>query len=234
MAQIKSIVVWGDSILKGIISSEDLKQIRPSSINALQIAGEKLGIEINNKSIYGAHILKLQQTQTRNFNKGISEDVALIESGTNDCDYDWNDVCSKPFSEITQKVPLSQFKKTLSEMIDSCRQHKITPVLVTAPELVVSNWIKYIAIGLDKEKINSFIENEPNKLLQNQEEYMQAFHQMAKEKNVQLIDIRSQFKKSPNSNLLMCKDGVHPNIEGHKFMADIFIQQLPNIKKEFL
>lgn len=234
MAQIKSIVVWGDSILKGIISSEDLKQIRPSSINALQIAGEKLGIEINNKSIYGAHILKLQQTQIRNFNKGISEVVALIESGTNDCDYDWNDVCSKPFSEITQKVPLSQFKKTLSEMIDSCRQHKITPVLVTAPELVVSNWIKYIAIGLDKEKINSFIENEPNKLLQNQEEYMQAFHQMAKEKNVQLIDIRSQFKKSPNSNLLMCKDGVHPNIEGHKFMADIFIQQLPNIKKEFL
>lgn len=234
MAQIKSIVVWGDSILKGIISSEDLKQIRPSSINALQIAGEKLGIEINNKSIYGAHILKLQQTQIRNFNKGISEDVALIESGTNDCDYDWNDVCSKPFSEITQKVPLSQFKKTLSEMIDSCRQHKITPVLVTAPELVVSNWIKYIVIGLDKEKINSFIENEPNKLLQNQEEYMQAIHQMAKEKNVQLIDIRSQFKKSPNSNLLMCKDGVHPNIEGHKFMADIFIQQLPNIKKEFL
>ena len=44
MSEIKSVIVWGDSILKGIISSEDLTQIRPSEINALQMAGEKLAI----------------------------------------------------------------------------------------------------------------------------------------------------------------------------------------------
>ena len=68
MSEIKSVIVWGDSILKGIISSEDLTQIRPSEINALQMAGEKLANEINNKSIYGAHIIKLQSTQTKNLN----------------------------------------------------------------------------------------------------------------------------------------------------------------------
>lgn len=233
MSEIKSVIVWGDSILKGIISSEDLTQIRPSEINALQMAGEKLAIEINNKSIYGAHIIKLQLTQTKNLNKGLTADIALIESGTNDCDYEWNDVCTKPFSEITQKVPLADFKRIASEMVDTSRENKITPVLVTAPDLAIHYWKEYITRGLDKEKIAQFIGHDPYVLLRNQEEYMEALRQIAKEKNVQLIDMRVEFRKTSDPMSLMCKDGVHPNIEGHKLMADVFVKLLPEIKKEF-
>lgn len=233
MSEIKSVIVWGDSILKGIISSEDLTQIRPSEINALQMAGEKLAIEINNKSIYGAHIIKLQSTQTKNLNKGLTADIALIESGTNDCDYEWNDVCTKPFSEITQKVPLADFKRIASEMVDTSRENKITPVLVTAPDLAIPYWKEYITRGLDKEKIAQFIGHDPYVLLRNQEEYMEALRQIAKEKNVQLIDMRVEFRKTSDPMSLMCKDGVHPNLEGHKFMADVFVKLLPEIKKEF-
>ena len=233
MSEIKSVIVWGDSILKGIISSEDLTQIRPSEINALQMAGEKLAIEINNKSIYGAHIIKLQSTQTKNLNKGLTADIALIESGTNDCDYEWNDVCTKPFSEITQKVPLADFKRIASEMVDTSRENKITPVLVTAPDLPIPYWKEYITRGLDKEKIAQFIGHDPYVLLRNQEEYMEALRQIAKEKNVQLIDMRVEFRKTSDPMSLMCKDGVHPNIEGHKLMADVFVKLFPEIKKEF-
>lgn len=233
MSEIKSVIVWGDSILKGIISSEDLTQIRPSEINALQMAGEKLAIEINNKSIYGAHIIKLQSTQTKNLNKGLTADIALIESGTNDCDYEWNDVCTKPFSEITQKVPLADFKRIASEMVDTSRENKITPVLVTAPDLAIPYWKEYITRGLDKEKIAQFIGHDPYVLLRNQEEYMEALRQIAKEKNVQLIDMRVEFRKNSDPMSLMCKDGVHPNIKGHKLMADVFVKLLPEIKKEF-
>ncbi|MBS7310491.1 MAG: SGNH/GDSL hydrolase family protein [Treponema sp.] len=233
MSEIKSVIVWGDSILKGIISSEDLTQIRPSEINALQMAGEKLAIEINNKSIYGAHIIKLQSTQTKNLNKGLTADIALIESGTNDCDYEWNDVCTKPFSEITQKVPLADFKRIASEMVDTSRENKITPVLVTAPDLAIPYWKEYITRGLDKEKIAQFIGHDPYVLLRNQEEYMEALRQIAKEKNVQLIDMRVEFRKTSDPMSLMCKDGVHPNIEGHKLMADVFVKLFPEIKKEF-
>lgn len=233
MSEIKSVIVWGDSILKGIISTEDLTQIRPSEINALQMAGEKLAIEINNKSIYGAHIIKLQSTQTKNLNKGLTADIALIESGTNDCDYEWNDVCTKPFSEITQKVPLADFKRIASEMVDTSRENKITPVLVTAPDLAIPYWKEYITRGLDKEKIAQFIGHDPYVLLRNQEEYMEALRQIAKEKNVQLIDMRVEFRKTSDPMSLMCKDGVHPNLEGHKLMADVFVKLLPEIKKEF-
>ena len=233
MSEIKSVIVWGDSILKGIISSEDLTQIRPSEINALQMAGEKLAIEINNKSIYGAHIIKLQSTQTKNLNKGLTADIALIESGTNDCDYEWNDVCTKPFSEITQKVPLADFKRIASEMVDTSRENKITPVLETAPAIANPYWKEYITRGLNKEKMAQFIGHDPYVLLRNQEEYMEALRQIAKEKNVQLIDMRVEFRKTSDPMSLMCKDGVHPNLEGHKLMADVFVKLLPEIKKEF-
>lgn len=233
MSEIKSVIVWGDSILKGIISTEDLTQIRPSEINALQMAGEKLNLEVNNKSIYGAHIIKLQSTQTKNLNKGLTADIALIESGTNDCDYEWNDVCTKPFSEITQKVPLADFKRIVSEMVDTSRENKITPVLVTAPDFAIPYWREYITRGLDKDKIAQFIGEDPYVLLRNQEEYMEAIRQIAAEKNVQLIDMRVEFRKASDPMALMCKDGVHPNIEGHKLMADVFVKLLPEIKKEF-
>lgn len=233
MSEIKSVIVWGDSILKGIISTEDLTQIRPSEINALQMAGEKLNIEVNNKSIYGAHIIKLQSTQTKNLNKGLTADIALIESGTNDCDYEWNDVCTIPFSEITQKVPLADFKRIVSEMVDTSRENKITPVLVTAPDFAIPYWREYITRGLDKDKIAQFIGEDPYVLLRNQEEYMEAIRQVAAEKNVQLIDMRVEFRKASDPMALMCKDGVHPNIEGHKLMADVFVKLLPEIKKEF-
>lgn len=233
MSEIKSVIVWGDSILKGIISTEDLTQIRPSEINALQMAGEKLNLEVNNKSIYGAHIIKLQSTQTKNLNKGLTADIALIESGTNDCDYEWNDVCTKPFSEITQKVPLADFKRIVSEMVDTSRENKITPVLVTAPDFAIPYWREYITRGLDKDKIAQFIGEDPYVLLRNQEEYMEAIRQVAAEKNVQLIDMRVEFRKASDPMALMCKDGVHPNIEGHKLMADVFVKVLPEIKKEF-
>ena len=97
---IKSIIVWGDSILKGIVSSEDLKEIRPIENNALAIAGKNLNIEVINKSIYGAPITKIRQTQIKNLNKNLSADICLIESATNDSDYDWNLISSNSDNSV--------------------------------------------------------------------------------------------------------------------------------------
>ena len=33
--------------------------------------------------------------------------------------------------------------------------------------------------------------------------------------------------------MLMCKDGIHPNEDGHRFMASVWEKELPKIKKEF-
>jgi lysophospholipase L1-like esterase len=38
---------------------------------------------------------------------------------------------------------------------------------------------------------------------------------------------------APDYRDLMCLDGIHPNEEGYKYMATIWEQELPKIKKEF-
>lgn len=225
----KSIIIWGDSILKGIVSSEDLREIRPISENALAIAGQNLNIEVINKSIYGAPITKIRQTQIKNLNKNLKADYCLIESATNDSDYEWTNVSANPDEPHKQKVPLEDFKKILAETVNTAIENNIIPILVTSTPLVTKWWFDYICTGLNKDAILKFIKNDPDTLFKNQEEYSNTVKEYALENNIKLIDLRQKFMQAPNYEKLMCKDGVHPNSEGHCFMAKIFEEELAKL-----
>ena len=45
--------------------------------------------------------------------------------------------------------------------------------------------------------------------------------------------MRKAMLESDNYRELMCKDGIHPNEEGYKYMAKIWEKELPSIHKEF-
>lgn len=249
MASAKSIIVWGDSILKGIVSSEDLKEIRPAEENALKLACDELGIELINKSIYGAPITKIQQTQKKNLAKNLTADICLIESATNDSDYEWTQVAGAggdlsagvaggevsvggaPINgEIKPKVPFEDFKRIVNEVVLSARDAGITPVLVTSTPLVTDWWFDYICIGLDRKKILDFIGGDIERLGRNQQKYSDYIKEYAESNKIQLIDLRAEFIKAPDTRALMCKDGVHPNLDGHKFMAEIFKREIPRLE----
>ena len=53
-------IAWGDSILKGVVSNGDSKDFEITPNDSLSLVGNKLGIQIANKSIYGATIQKLR------------------------------------------------------------------------------------------------------------------------------------------------------------------------------
>lgn len=228
---IKSIIVWGDSILKGIKSSEDLKEISVIEDNALELVSKQLGVDIINKSIYGAPITKIRQTQIKNLNKNLSSDICLIESATNDSDYDWEKVSENPNENHLQKVSLTDFKNTLQEMVNDAIKNHITPVLVTSTPLITQWWFDYICIDKNKNNILSFIKNNPNVLFENQEKYSNTLKEFALQNNIQLIDLRTEFLKAPDITQLICKDGIHPNEKGHKFIAQILSDELKKIKK---
>ena len=42
----ETVVVWGDSLAKGVIWNDERKRLGYSKVTAAQIAGEKLGIEV--------------------------------------------------------------------------------------------------------------------------------------------------------------------------------------------
>ncbi|MDE7292166.1 MAG: hypothetical protein K2N58_08990 [Treponemataceae bacterium] len=233
MEKIKSMIVWGDSILKGVISNGDSKDFEITPNDSLSLVGNKLGIQIANKSIYGATIQKLRRTQQKNFRVGIAAEFGIVESGSNDCDFEWSEVCKNPNAPRVQKCPLEEFCKILGEMILDSRQKKITPIVITPPPLVTKWWFKNICLGLDEKIILDFLGGDTEKLFQSQDLYSEAAKNVAQKLNAQIIDVRAKFLAQGDFEKLMCLDGIHPNEKGHEFMARIFEREFPRLNKEF-
>ena len=94
----KKITVFGDSIGKGVFT--DGGKIEVIKDNAVKLFEEWKGIEIDNRSGYGQSLKRL-------LDKGVIEkyiagldkskrNIAVIELGGNDADFDWKAVADAP------------------------------------------------------------------------------------------------------------------------------------------
>lgn len=250
-----SIIAWGDSILKGVVSGGDSKRFDITEKDSLSQACAALGIELANKSVFGSWMTKTRRTQDRSLRNGANAQIGIIESGTNDSDYDWSAVSANPDAEHLQRCPLEEFTRLMEEAVSVARQNKITPVIMIPTPLVPEWWFNNICIGNDEAAIVRFIarkyglqdqdcatsQNDPQdqkaaaamRLYQNQELFSLKTAAIARSLEVQIVDIRSEFLAHQNYKTLMCLDGVHPNQAGYDFMSEIWKREMPRLGLEF-
>ena len=217
------LVVFGDSILKGVITIPGSKNLFDVTENdSLSLAQKELGFELDNRSIYGnitsKGLLKLQKF----FDKGESADFCVIEFGSNDCDYDWG--------SLVQKVPLEDYLANLTAMIKLCREHKVTPLMMGLIPYVCDDWFKTIIKGHDEAAILNFLGGSAETLGKNQLIYKNAQADFVQKNNVQFLDPWTIFQGHKE---LMCYDGIHPNEEGYQQLSKAWIKFLSEVKKEF-
>lgn len=215
------VVVFGDSILKGVVTipeSKNLFDVTP--YDSLTLAQKKLGFELDNRSIYGNITTKGLTKMQKFFEKGETADFCIIEFGSNDCDYDWG--------TLVQKVPLEQYLSNISQMVQLCRDHKVTPIIMNLIPYVCDDWYKTIIKGHDADVILKFLGGTPETLGKNQEQYNTALTNYAKENKVLLLDYweiatRIQdFKKK-----YMGPDGIHLNEDGYEHLGLSWYTFLP-------
>lgn len=154
---VTSIIAWGDSILKGVVSGGDSKRFDITEKDSLSQACAALGIELANKSVFGSWMTKTRRAQDRSLRNGASAQIGIIESGTNDCDYDWSAVSANPDAEHLQRCPLEEFTRLMEEAVSVARQNKITPVIMIPTPLVPEWWFNNICIGNDAAAIIKFV-----------------------------------------------------------------------------
>lgn len=231
---INRISVYGDSILKGAVTGTDSGHLFDIlQDNSLSLAQKTLGFELNNQSVFGNIITKSKRKLERDIEKGIVGDLAILESGGNDCDYDWAEVVKSPENYHEPRVPLNDFLRIFEEMVNACRSNKITPVIMSMPALVQDFWNEHIQKNYGKTEVLEFTQNDPAALYHNHEIYNTHLLKLAEKLSVQLVDMRIELLETKKSRMLMCKDGIHPNEDGHRFMASVWEKELPKIKKEF-
>ena len=227
----KKIAVFGDSILKGVITVPNSGRIFDVVENdSLTQAQKVLGFELTNNSIYGNVITKAKGK----FEKFIQKqkdannlpDVVIIEFGNNDCDYDWNIVSDATnFSEIFPKTPLNDFLENLDSMVKLCKENNITPIIMTMPPLVGDRWFENVTKNLNKENIAKFLgENPGDKLSRNNEFYNLNIVEYAIKNDVKIADVRKLFLQQDDYRKLMCLDGIHPNQDGYDLLAKFWIE----------
>ena len=229
------LVVFGDSILKGVITIPNSDKLFDVTENdSLSLAQKELGFELDNRSIYGnitsKGLIKLQKF----FEKGGEADFCIIEFGSNDCDYDWNifkpGAELPPISEIKQKVPLAEYLENLKQMVELCRSNKVTPLMMGLIPYVCDDWYQTIIKGQNEAAILDFLGGSSETLGKNQLIYKNAQADFVQKNDVQFLDPWTIFEGHKE---LMCYDGIHPNEKGYELLSKAWIKFLSEVKKEF-
>lgn len=231
---INSIAVWGDSILKGAVTGYSTNRFDVfTEQSSLNIACKDLGLALTNKSVFGNILRKARRTLERDMERGLVADIGIIESGGNDCDLDWPPVAVAPDEEHETRTPLADFCTGLKEMAAILREHHVTPVFMTMPPLVLDRWFKTITNELDEKAILHFLKGNMFRLYSVHELYSKNIERVAKAEGVQCVDMRLAMLEREDLPDLMCKDGIHPNVAGYAYMAEVWKRELPLLHKEF-
>lgn len=226
---IQKIRIFGDSILKGVVYSEEDNRYVPLQQNGFEQLGTTLGVQFQNSAMFGCTITKGMQLLQKAIGKGLDCDRVLLEYGGNDCDFLWDEVSAQPDSEHQPKTPLITFGQTLKAMIAQLRTLAIEPILMTLPPINSDRYLDHICRGgLDRKSILHWLGDLDN-IERYQELYSLRVATVALETKTQLIDIRSGFLINRDCSSLICKDGIHPSEKGHELIMDM-LRDFPLVK----
>ena len=217
LGHIKTIDLWGDSVLKGVIFDENRRRYtRLEENNAVNVL-ENFGLDIRNNTKFGLTAPKARDLMERALNKGMDSQVAVMEFGGNDCDFNWREVSEHPDVEHKSNTPLEAFRQCIVDMVGLLRGKGILPVLMNLPPIDAKKYFTWISKGLNPRNILAWL-GDVQRIYRHHECYNISVMSLAGSLGCDLIDIRQPFLLQKNYSSFLCEDGIHPNREGHVLM----------------
>lgn len=115
-------------------------------------------------------------------------------------------------SKNSFRVDPDNFKKNLIKIITEAKNFGNKIYIQTVTPIVEESMIYHP--NKDKARTNKWIE-----------EYNSKIFELSKEYNIEIIDVNSAFLKQ-DYKYLFCKDGLHPNNNGHEIIFNITIDKI--------
>lgn len=228
-----NIIVSGDSISKGVVYDETLREYAVLAENYVSLLQGALRGIVRNTARFGQTLVKGLGRLRRDV-RAAKPDVALIEYGGNDCDFDWAAIAKAPEAAHMPRTDYALFQAKLLEMIAYLEAEDVVPVLMTLPPLCAERYLKWISGNdpVNEARIMRWL-GSATKIYWWQERYNAAILAVAAETGTRWIDVRGAFLREPDYERLLCVDGIHPNGEGHKVIAAKILEFIRD-KYEFL
>ncbi len=220
---IRKLKVIGDSILKGIQVNHETDQYYVHNTIDSVALGQEFGLQIENYSRFGCTVTKASQLLEKQLAKHEVFDIALMDFGGNDCDFDWQAVNTTPDGEHLAKTPPQLFQSTYVQMIKTLKEHGVRPIIMTLPPIMPQLYLQWFCrkLNLQEENLLHWL-GDVNTIYRYQELYSKIVEQIAYEQQISLIDVRALFLNQLNLRKYLCEDGIHPNSEGQALMEQAF------------
>lgn len=230
------IVIFGDSIAKGLNLSKDDLSIRRLNFGFASLLEKEY--DVTNHSMFGQTLKRAsdkklferaifekesakekEEAKKQNSKEDAEKNIAIIELGGNDADFVWEDVCASPEEFHISKTEPKEFSEILTKTMQSL-QNAGFKVFVCS--LFPINSKRYFDNVLTKkydgEKILLFLKGDRENLYRHQESYNNILSKCVAEANATLIDFRSPLLLKTNFLEYLSDDGIHPNEKGQEFI----------------
>ena len=213
------ITIYGDSILKGVLLEDGRYTINRQWEK--KMAAEH-ALEIRNSAHFGSTLGKALAQIRRDSEKtyGAGE-IAVLEFGGTDCDYDWAAIAADPEGQYECKTPPPLFCEQYREAVGLIRRSGRRPVILTLPPIHSLRYLGFICrAGLSRENILRWL-GDVDAIYRWQAAYSRMAGRIAREEGAQLIDLRGAFLRDGRSpEELLCIDGIHPSRAGQELIYD--------------
>lgn len=220
----KTITLFGDSILYGIIVNPDTLKYAKSPGYDLRKEAEKLGFDLLNVSQMGRNSAEGIEAVELYLTRHPAPDYAIIEFGGNDCDRNWAEIARGDRGRV--KLTETQFKQNLLNMVSTLSSRGTKVALMNMPPVSSEPFFNWVAPTEDAKRAVQAYLGDVEQIYKTHENYSNIISELAHELNIPLIDARGKFN---NDTTLLCIDGVHPNPDGYKLIKQSLIEYLKSL-----
>ncbi len=215
----KKLKIYGDSILKGVMYSEELKRYRLYGYRFDELAAR--GVEVENNCKMGATVDKGFEIMRDTLSDCGKDTVVVMEFGGNDCDYNWKAVSENPDIPHFCNTPEDKFIETYRKAIKYALDRGADVRVCTLVPIESGKFMDWITRGLSYDTILGWL-GDVNMLARWQEYYSRLSERVAAEAGVPTLDLRTAFLRDRRLHDMICADGIHPNSLGHSLISSTF------------
>ena len=222
---ISKIEVWGDSILRGVVlDPETNRYTRLKGASCVELFSRALDIPTENHARFGMTSEKGRAVMAREIPAYANGEAALIGFGGNDIDYDWRAVAGNPRAEHLPHIPPERFFGNMREMVFLARAHGMEPLLMTLPPIDADRYYEWIGRDIEKKENILVWLGDVQQIYRSHAAYNRLVVELAQELQCRLVDLRAAFLEKGDYRPYLCRDGIHPNAEGHVLMERVFLR----------
>ena len=214
------ITVYGDSILKGVVLEDGKYRMERGWEKRL---AQEHGLDIRNKAHFGNTLGRAMPQIEKDCAERGEGELAVLEFGGNDCDFDWAAIADDPDGSYVCKTPLKDFEALYRRAIRDVENSGRTPIVLTLPPIHAQRYLDFICRnGLSKGNILRWL-GDVEAIYRWQRDYSDTVSRIAADMGVRMIDLRRFFLRDGRSpEELLCDDGIHPSRIGQGLIFDAF------------